>query len=215
MRLQQSLFVILALLTLLSGTARLQAADAPAKPPAPAAADVVPERVMGKAEAPITVQEFVSLTCSHCAEFYTTVLPELEKRYVDTGKVRFILRDFPLDGPGLKAATLARCLPADQYYPFVNILYKNQMQWAVAPAPEQILIQYAGMSGLSADKAKACLANTALIDGIVAKRTEASQKYDINATPTFIVNDGAEKLVGSRTVDEFAAVLDRLLAAKK
>src|SRR5262249_31135009 len=78
----------------------------------------VPERILGKADAPVTVEEFVSLTCSHCADFYTNILPELEKNYVETGKVKFILRDFPLDGLALKAAALARCMPEEQYYPF-------------------------------------------------------------------------------------------------
>src|SRR4051812_12613573 len=94
--------------------------------PAQAADPSVPERILGNPKAPVTVEEFVSLTCPHCAEFYISVLPQLEKNYIDTGKVRFILRDFPLDGIGLRAAVLARCMPEDEYYPFIDVLYKNQ-----------------------------------------------------------------------------------------
>ena|ERR1700722_3923272 len=176
---------------------------------------LVPDRILGKTDAPVTVEEYVSLTCPHCAEFHNTVLPVLEKKYVDTGKVRFILRDFPLDGSALKAATIARCMPEDQFYPFISVLYKSQQSWAVAPNPDAVLIQYAKLGGLSEDKAKACLQDTKLQDAIVAERTDASQKFDIQATPTFVLNNGAEKIQGARTADEFSAAIDRVLAATK
>jgi protein-disulfide isomerase len=175
----------------------------------------IPERVLGKKDAPITVQEFASLTCSHCADFYNTVMPELEKRYIETGKVRFIFRDFPLDGLSLKAAAIAHCMPAEQFYPFISVLYKNLTTWAFSDKAEQMLLQYAKLGGLDEAKAKACLQDTKKLDAIVAQRTEATEKYDINSTPTFIINDGQEKLTGARSVDEFAALFDKLLAAKK
>jgi protein-disulfide isomerase len=184
---------------------------------APAFADdasSMPDRVLGKTNAPILVDEYVSLTCSHCAEFYNTTLPELEKRYVDNGKVRFILHDFPLDGIALKAAQLARCMPADEYYPFVKTLYASQTSWAMAPQPDTVLLQYAKLGGLSDDKAKACLADTKLQDAIIAERTTASEKLGIAATPTFVVN-GTETLKGAQSADNFALVFDRLLAGKK
>ena len=169
-------------------------------------------RVLGKADAPVKVDEFVSLTCVHCADFYTTVLPELEKRYVDTGKVKFIMHDFPLDGASLKAAAVARCMPEDEYYPFIKILYKAQMQWAYGGGnPEANIIQYAKLGGLPEDKAKACANDTKLQDAIIAERTEAGTKYNIDATPTFIINDGAEIIKGAQTADAFAAAFDRLL----
>jgi protein-disulfide isomerase len=182
--------------------------------PAWAANPILPDRILGKADAPVTVEEFISLTCPHCAEFYNDVLPELEKRYVDSGKVRFILRDFPLDGPALKAATIARCMPEDEFYPFISVLYKSQQAWALAPNPEQIMMQYAKLGGLSEEKAKACLQDTKLQDAIVAERTDASQKLEIKATPTFLIN-GKEKIEGGRSANDFAAIFDRLLADKK
>ena len=181
--------------------------------PAMAQGSPIPDRILGNVNAPVTVEEYISLTCPHCAEFYNTVLPELEKKYVDTGKVRFILRDFPLDGSALKAATIARCMPEDEFYPFISVLYKSQSSWAVLPNPETILIQYAKLGGLSEDKAKACLQDTKLQDAIVAERTDASQKLNIEATPTFILNNGAEKIEGARTTADFSAVIDRLLVA--
>ncbi|MER2520576.1 MAG: DsbA family protein [Bdellovibrionales bacterium] len=182
---------------------------------APAAAAGVPERVLGKANAPVTLEEFASLTCSHCADFYTHTLPELEKRYVDTGKVKIIFRDFPLDGTGLKAAAIARCMPAEQYYPFIATLYKNLMAWSMSPNPEEVLAQYAKLGGLSADKAKSCLSDNAMFDAIIAVRNKATEAYGIEATPVFILNGGVEKIQGAKSLDEFVAAIERVSAAKK
>lgn len=176
---------------------------------------IVPERVLGKADAPVTIEEYASLTCPHCADFYTQVLPEIEKRYVDTGKVKLIFRDFPLDGTGLKAAALARCMPKEQYYPFVSTLYKNLMAWAMSSNPEETLTQYAKLGGLPADRAKACLSDNAMFDAIVAIRNNATESYGIDATPVFILNGGAEKINGAKSIDEFSAAIERVLAGKK
>ena len=146
---------------------------------------VVPERILGKATAPVTVEEFVSLTCSHCAHFYSETLPELEAKYVDTGKVRFILRDFPMDGVALKAAALARCMPEEQYYPFIKVLYKTQKDWSLNPDPQKLLIQYARLGGLDEAKAKSCLDDEKMIGAIIKEDMEATQKLKINATPTY------------------------------
>jgi protein-disulfide isomerase len=177
------------------------------------AADVsVPERILGNPSAPVTVEEFVSFTCPHCAEFYTDVLPQLKEAYVDSGKVRFILRDFPLDGTALKAEALARCMPAEEYYPFVSVIFENQVTWATNPDPDRILTQYAKLGGLDGDKAKSCLNDKGMQDALVAARGEATKKYNINATPTFIINGGAERLEGGQTPEKFAAIFDKLLA---
>jgi protein-disulfide isomerase len=182
----------------------------------PVHADVMPfpEQAVGKADAPIKVDEYVSLTCSHCAEFYNDTLPELEKRYVATGKVRFVMHDFVLDGMGLKAAQLAHCMPGDEFFPFIKTLYKNQTDWVLNADPERILISYAKLGGLSEDQAKACLKDTKLQDAIVTERDSATEKYKIEATPTFIINDGAETIKGDAPVDQFAKIFDQMLAKK-
>ncbi len=175
----------------------------------------LPARVLGKADAPVTVEDFSSLTCPHCGDFYVHTMPELKKKYIDTGKVRFILRDFPLDGLSLKATAIAHCMPEEQYYPFIAILYENQKAWALAPDPEKVLIQYAKLGGLGDDKAKACLNDTALQERIVAERQRATDTFNIQATPTFILNNGAARIDGARPMDDFAAAIDRLLDAAK
>lgn len=178
-------------------------------------AEVLPVRALGKADAPVTIVEYSSLTCSHCAEFFMGVFPELQKRYIDTGKVRFIYRDFPIDGLSLKAAALAHCMPEAQFFPFVKILYGNAASWMRNPKPESVMMQYAQLGGLTEDKAKACLEDSKVFDALVAMRTEATDKYTIQATPTFIINDGADKIVGAQNIDTFAASIDKLLAKKK
>ena len=176
---------------------------------------LVPERVLGNADAPITVEEFVSLTCSHCASFNNDILPELKAKYVETGKVKFILRDFPLDGIALRAAALARCMPKEQFYPFITVLFKNQAQWAFGGNPTQAMIQYAKLGGLGEEKAKACADDAKLMDAIAANIDVYRQKYAIQATPSFVINDGKETLRGAVAVGDFTAVFDKLLAEAK
>jgi protein-disulfide isomerase len=195
---------LVAAVLLLAGAPQLHAEEA-----------VLKELFLGKPDAPVTLQEFASLTCSHCAEFTVDILPELEKKYIETGKLRYIYRDFPIDGVALKASALAHCMPAEQYYAFINVLSKNQQQWAMGKEPEKTLVQFAKLGGLAEDKAKACLKDSNMLDALVAARNEAQDKYDVNSTPTFIFNEGQDKIVGARKLEEYTVVIDRLLAAKK
>ena len=180
-----------------------------------AGSPLIPEHVLGKATAPVTVVEYASATCSHCADFYAKVMPEIEKKYIDTGKVRFIFHNFPLDGLSLKASSLANCMPAKDYYPFIKIIFNNAKAWLGSEKPEATLLQYAQMMGLDGDKAKSCVEDTKILDALVAARAAAGDKYEIKATPTFIINDGEDRIVGAVTFEEFSAKIDKALARKK
>jgi len=171
--------------------------------------------VLGSDKAPIKVDEYMSLNCGHCADFFEKTMPELEKKYVETGKVRFVMHDFPLNRDSLKAAAIARCMPEDQYLPFIKTLFSAMNTWAFSGNPEAKLVQYAALGGLAADKAKACANDKKLQDEIIADRVAAVSKYHIEATPTFVVNDGAEIINGALSAEEFSALFDRLLAKKK
>ncbi len=171
--------------------------------------------VTGSDKAPIRVDEYMSMNCGHCADFIAKTLPELEKKYVETGKVRFIMHDFPLNRDSLKAAAIARCMPEDQYLPFIKTLFSAMNTWAFAGNPEKKLVQYATLGGLDADKAKACANDKKLQDEIIAERLAAVSKYHIEATPTFVVNEGVEIINGAISAEEFSALFDRLLAKKK
>jgi protein-disulfide isomerase len=182
---------------------------------APAMAQGVPVRSVGQERAPIVIDEYVSLTCPHCADFFLNTLPELEKRYVKTGKVRIVFNDFPLDGTSLKAAALARCMPAESFFPFIRILYENQQKWAAAGNPEKTLIQYARLGGLDEDRAKFCLNDPGMQSAIMAERTTAESQFSVQSTPTFVFNKGAEKMEGASHIEGFATILDRMLARRK
>jgi len=171
-----------------------------------------PERVIGEGRTPVVIDEYISLTCPHCAEFYLNTLPELEKRYVKTGKLRIIVHDYPLDGASLKAAALARCMPGEEYFPFIRILYENQSKWAASGNPDKILVQYARLGGLDEERANACIKDPAIQSAVLAERSAGADQYGVSSTPTFVFNKGVEKMEGSSDINGFAATIDRMLA---
>lgn len=150
------------------------------------------ERVMGDPDAPVTILEYSSLTCSHCAAFHANVLPQVKEQYIDTGKAKLVFRDFPLDPLAAAAALVARCVPEDNYFPFLETLFASQQQWSRSPDPLKALQGYARLSGLSAEGLEACLNNEALFQQINTVKEQGAAEYGITGTPTLIV-DG-EKL---------------------
>lgn len=168
--------------------------------------------VMGKADAPVTMLEFASFTCPHCAAFTVNVLPQIEKDYVDTGKVKIVFRQFPLNGLDLRAGMMARCAPREQYFNISKVLFQTQQSWATASDPIAALAQIGGMAGLPKDKFDACLADNSVADAIIKLGQDAQAAYQVNATPTFVVE--GEKLEGEASFDTFSAIFDRKLAEK-
>ena len=187
----------------------------PASPPAVADAQSVlqisnDDRVLGSPDAPITIVEYASLTCPHCAHFTNEVLPEIKKEWIDTGKAKLVLRDFPLDEPALRAAMIARCAPPDRFYAFADTFFGSQDKWAGARDYREALARLAKLGGMGKDEFDACLKNTTLENKIVEQRLIASKELDVNSTPTFFVNGG--KFTGAPTVEEFNKVLSNLAA---
>ena len=168
------------------------------------------DRILGNPDAPITIVEYASLTCPHCAHFTNEVLPELKKKWIDTGKVKLVLRDFPLDEPSLRAAMIARCAPPDRFYAFADTFFASQEKWLGARDYREALARLAKFGGMGKDEFDACLNNTKLEDKIVAGRLSASQELDVSATPTFYIN--GSKFSGSPTAEEFNKVLSNLVA---
>ena len=161
------------------------------------------DRVLGNADAPVTITEFASLTCPHCAKFNEEILPEVKKQLIETGKAKLVFREFPLNAPAVKASMMARCAPEDKYYDLLEVLFKNQDRWMGAEDVETALTQYGTLAGMDAAFIKTCMSSEELETAIVAKMQEAQSKYDIKATPSFILNDGAKKIFGSATPQEF------------
>jgi len=157
------------------------------------------EMAMGDANAPITVIEYASMTCPHCAHFSETTFPELKKRYIDTGKVRFMFREFPLDQLAAAGFILARCAGPDKYFPLVETLFAQQREWVVQK-PLAPLMAIAKQAGLSQQAFEACLDNRELLEGMEKVRNQAAEKFGVNATPTFFVN--GKRLSGALTIEE-------------
>jgi len=179
-----AVFVALLAITL-SSIARAEESQPPASETA--AATPLPDMTIGSADAPVTIIEYSSLSCPHCATFHKDVFPELKSQYIDTGKVRYVMREFPLNEPALAGAVTARCLDASRYFAFTGLLFAKQADWAYkedALTPLKALAKQAGMSGEEFDK---CVDNEALQKKILAIRDEG-QKKGVNATPSFFVN---------------------------
>lgn len=168
------------------------------------------DRVLGKPDAPITIIEYASLTCPHCAHFANDVLPELKKKWIDTGKMKLVLRDFPLDEPALRAAMVARCAPPDRYYAYVDTFFAAQEKWVMARDYREALARLVKLGGMSKDEFDNCLKNAALENKIVEGRLIASKELDVSSTPTFFIN--GTKFTGAPTVEEFDRVLSGLSA---
>jgi protein-disulfide isomerase len=171
------------------------------------------DRTLGNPKAPILMVEYASMTCSHCARFNNEVFKKLKAKYIDTGKVYYVFREFPLDMWALQASALARCLPADNYFAFVDLLFENQEKWAFGGDPHGGLVSMGRMAGLGEAKVDACMTNQAELDRIKAVAQDGATKYKINGTPTFVV-DGTIKS-GEFTWDMVQAFLDPKLGGKQ
>ena len=167
------------------------------------------EQVLGDPHAPVTIIEYASLTCPHCAQFHNEVLPELKERYITPGKVRLIYRDFPLDQTALAAAALAHCAGPDRYFSMLDALFETQSNWARADDPIAALKRLGKLGGLTEQGMETCLADEELTDGILRERLAGQNEYDVGSTPTFIIDGKAYP--GSRDVEEFGEIIDPLL----
>ncbi|MGE3144157.1 MAG: DsbA family protein [Pseudorhodoplanes sp.] len=193
---------------LVLGAAAMSSLDirliAPAMAQTPSAADLAVEGplgdvVMGKADAPVTIIEYASMTCSHCANFAERTFPELKKRYIDTGKVKYILREFPLDPLAAAGFMLARCAGKDKYYPLVETLFAQQKTWAVQK-PIEPLMAIAKQAGFTQESFNACLSDQKVLEGIEAVRARGAEKLGVNSTPTFFIN--GKVIRGDMTIEQ-------------
>ena len=161
---------------------------------------------LGAKDAPVTIIEYASMTCSHCANFHMGPFKELKAKYIDTGKVRIIFREFPFDPVALQASMLARCVGEKRYFGMLNVLFKSQAKWANSSEPQQALAKIARLGGFTEARFRACMTNQDLADMILKSRLNGSKKFGVDSTPSFIVN--GVKTSGNMTLTEW----DRLLA---
>jgi protein-disulfide isomerase len=202
--------VVLVVLAL--GGASPAAAQAPPAGGAASASDLLAptkaDRVLGKPDAPITIVEYASLSCPHCAHFAKEVLPKLQEKWIDTGKAKLILRDFPLDPPALKAAMIARCVPPEKFYPLVDTFFETQDKWVVASDLRAALQRLTLLAGIGKKEFDACYDNKALEDQVTGSRLTASQQLGVDATPTFFIN--GKKYAGEPTFEAIDQMLSGL-----
>lgn len=192
-------FVLLGSLTA-TGLATGAAAQGPA----------LSDMVMGRPDAPVTVIEYASMTCPHCAEFHQESLPGLKSEYIDTGKVRFIYRDFPLDGVALRAAMIARCVGPDRFFAFADVIYRQQKTWARPPEPLKGLEQIARLGGMSSNQVKACIENKTVETYVIESRMQGEREFKVSGTPTLVVNGKVHR--GVETLAKLKEIIDPLLA---
>lgn len=177
--------------------------------------EMLADRVLGDPEAPVTIYEYASLACPHCATFHAEVLPKVKEKYIDTGKAKLVYRDFPTGGDGGSRATiaamLARCAPPEQYFGFLDVLFRTQANWFSAPDPIAALGQIGQLGGMGAEAFDACMNNEALFQGIRDAQVRYGKDLHVESTPTFIFNDDEERIVSNRGWEEFDAVMSELV----
>ena len=175
--------------------------------------EAMAEKSIGSPDAPITMIEYSSLTCSHCAAFHTDTLPIIKRDYIDTGKLRMVFWDFPLGNLALAAAMIARCSGQDNYLPMTSALFRSQKTWAYSDAAFDAISGIARLSGMSIDDIKNCLDDKELLAAIEAKAKEAEKHLGVKSTPTFFI-DG-QIVPGNLPYEDFKDLLDKALIKKQ
>lgn len=174
--------------------------------------EAMAEKSIGSPNAPITMVEYSSLTCSHCAAFHTDTLPSIKRDYIDTGKLRMVFWDFPLGNLALAATMIARCSGQDNYVPITNALFLSQKTWANSDAPFDAIAGIARLSGMSINDIEKCLDDRELLAAIEAKAKEAESLLGVKSTPTFFIE--GQMVPGNLPYEDFKDLLDKALAKK-
>ncbi len=169
----------------------------------------VPTLSIGRADAPVVIDDYASLGCPHCADFHTNTLAQLKATFIDTGRVRLVYHYFPLDKASVDAALLVECLPDNQKWQMVDLLYRDQVNWAQDKKYADKLQGYGAMLGLPEKTIKACLKDAKKRDAILQGRVDAVKKLKIESTPTFIFN-GSARQTGTKTFDEMANIINKM-----
>jgi len=191
-------------LRLMSGAFAQTAADV-AKPQS------LPDMALGPADAKVTITEYASMTCPHCAAFNDQVFPKIKSEFIDTGKVRYVFREFPLDIKAAAGSMLSRCIAngdPNKYFAVTDLLFKSQADWVMKNTTES-LSRIGKQAGLSQQQVDDCLKDQALLDKIAADQKYASEVLKVDSTPTFFIN--GDKIKGEASIEEFEKKINPLL----
>ncbi len=174
-------------------------------------AEIFPDdRMLGAADAPLTIIEYSSLTCPHCAALHGDALPRIKETWIADGRARLVYRHYPLDGLALRAAAVANCIDGDRYFAFLDLLFQNQDRWARAEDPVQALGQMARLAGMSQGQFESCVGDEAEMDKILARAQHGSKTFGVESTPTMIVN--GRKVEGARSFEEYDELFAKIAA---
>jgi protein-disulfide isomerase len=168
----------------------------------------LPDKQLGKDDAKVTIVEYASMTCPHCAHFAATTFPELKTKYIDTGKARYILREFPFDPSAEAGFMLARCAK-DNYFPMVDVLFKQQPAWVGVNNTKDALLQISKLAGFTQESFEACLTDQKLLDDVRSVQKRGADEFKVDSTPTFFINGKTYK--GAMSIEEMSAIIDPLL----
>lgn len=166
------------------------------------------DRWLGQADAPVTMIEYASATCPHCAEFHAKTFPTIKTEYIDSGKVRFAMREFPFDQLSLAAFMVARCAPEERYFDIIDVLFEQQKTWTQNPKSE--LFKIAKFAGFTEKDFEACLKNEEVAKGIMVSKDQATSALGVNSTPTFFIN--GSKLSGNLPIGDYRTLIDSFIS---
>ncbi|KAF0230353.1 MAG: hypothetical protein FD175_1675 [Beijerinckiaceae bacterium] len=167
------------------------------------------DKILGKDDAPVTIVEYASLTCSHCANFHANTFSALKEKYIDTGKVRLIFREFPLDPLSTAASMMARCSTEQRYFPLVSVLFAQQRQWAGSDKPLDELLAIARQAGFTQESFEACLKDQKIYEGLNDVKKRGAEVHGVNSTPTFFINGEIRR--GDMSIEEIDKVIELIL----
>lgn len=168
----------------------------------------LPEKALGKDDAKVTIVEYASMTCPHCAHFAETTYPELKTKYIDTGKVRYIMREFPFDPRAEAGFMLARC-SGDNYFAMIDVLFRQQDSWVAVENVKDSLLQISKLAGFTQETFNACLTDQKLLDDVRAVQKRGADEFKVDSTPTFFINGKTYK--GALSIAEMSAIIDPML----
>ena len=168
--------------------------------------------VVGDKNAPVTIIEYASLSCSHCADFHNNTLEDLIKEYVDTGKARIVFRDFPFNYPALLGSMVLRCIPEDVRYDYMNALFQLQQKWVVRENAKstQELYKIMQSGGMTKEEFETCTNNVELENTILQALIAAQNEFNIQSTPSFLINGNLVE--GNKSIKEFRQIIDKILS---
>lgn len=170
-------------------------------------------KVIGSPNAPITIYEFSSLNCFHCADFHNTTLPKIKADYIQPGEVKVVFIDFPIDAKSMQASLMSKCVTNDKYFDFLSLLFKKQKEWGLATDSTKLLTKYAELNGVDSNEATACLKNSKVAQEIITNRQNIIDYLKIMGTPSLLIvkGDNRELYQGAPSYTQLKEIIDKKL----